>query len=100
MDQKKKPGLRGLLAKNKGGSFKEAPKTQPPEILVPPPSTDLGLQAMPNLKKRRPDQGLEEGEIVPQKENKQQKTNRDLRDKRGSSVDSREEAEIRRPQRP
>ena len=31
MDQKKRPGLRGLLvSKNKGGSSKEAPKTQPP----------------------------------------------------------------------
>ena len=27
MDQKKRPGLRGLLAKNRGGSSKEAPKT-------------------------------------------------------------------------
>ena len=55
---------------------------------------------MPNLKKRRPDQGLEEGELVPRKENKQQKTTMDPRDKRGSSVDSREEVEVRRPQRP
>ena len=55
---------------------------------------------MPNLKKRRPDQGLDEGEIVPQKDGKQQKTNRDPRDKRGSSVDSREEAEVCRSQRP
>ena len=101
MDQKKRPGLRGLLAKNRGGSSKEAPKTQPPpEIPVPPPPIDLDLQAMPNLKKRRPDQGLEKGEIVPRKEGKQQKTNRNPRDKRGSSVDSREEAEIRWPQRP
>ena len=99
MDQKKRPGLRGLLAKNRGGSSKEAPKTQPPpEIPVPPPLTDLGLQAMPNLKKRRPDQGLEEGEIVPRKEGKQQKTNKDPRDKRGNSVDSREEVEVRWPQ--
>ena len=68
IDQKKRPGLRGLLAKSRGGSSKEAPKTQPPpEIPVPPPPTDLDLQAMPNLKKRRPNQGLEEGEIVPQK---------------------------------
>ena len=89
------------MAKSRGGSSKEAPKTQPlPEIPVPPPPTDLGLQAMRNLKKRRPDQGLEEGEIVPRKEGKQQKTNRDPRDKRGSSIDSREEAEVRRPQRP
>ena len=44
MDQKKRLGLRGLLAKNKGGSSKEAPKTQPlPEIPLPPPPTDLGL---------------------------------------------------------
>ena len=100
MDQKKRPGLKGLLAKNKGGSFKEAPKTQPPEIPAPSPPTDPGLLAMPNLKKRRPNQGLEEGELIPQKENKQQKTTKDLRDKRGSSVDSRDEVEVRWPQQP
>ena len=55
MDQKNRLGLRGLLAKNKGGSSKEAPKTQPPEIPAPSPPTDPGLLAMPNLKKRRPD---------------------------------------------
>ena len=56
MDQKKRPGLKGPLAnRNKGGSSKEAPKTQPPEIPAPPPPADLGLLAMPNLKKRRPD---------------------------------------------
>ena len=71
MDQKKRPGLIGLLAKNKWGSSKEALKTQLPEILAPPPPTDAGLLAMPNLKKRRPDQGLEEGELVTWKENKQ-----------------------------
>ena len=99
MDQKKRPGLRGLLAKNRGESSKEAPKTQPlPEIPVPPPPIDLDLQAMPNLKKRRPDQGLEKGEIVPRKEGKQQKTNRNPRDKRGSSVDNSEEAKVHRPQ--
>ena len=44
MDQKKRPGLRGLLVKIRGGSFKEASKTQPPsEIPVPPPPTDLSL---------------------------------------------------------
>ena len=54
MDQKKRPGLKGLLSsRNKGGSSKEAPKTQPPVIPPPPPLTDLGLLAMPNLKKRR-----------------------------------------------
>ena len=56
MDQKKRPGLRALLAnRNKGGSSKEAPKTQPPEIPAPLPPTNPGLLAMPNLKKKRLD---------------------------------------------
>ena len=94
MDLKKRPSLKGLLAsKNKGGSSKKAPKTQPPVVLpppLPPPPTDLGLQAMPNLKKRRPDHELEEGEVTPQKDNKQKKIAKDPRDKKGTSVDSRD----------
>ena len=98
MDQKRRPGLKGLLAsKNKGGSSKEAPKTQPPVILPPYPPTDLGLLAMPNLKKRRPDHELEEGKLVPRKENKQQRIAKDPRDKRGPSVNNKDEAEVRRP---
>ena len=99
MDLKKRPGLKGLLAsRNKGGSSKKAPKTQLPVILPPPPPpTNLGLQAMPNLKKMRPDHELEEGEVTPQKDNKQQKIAKDPRDKRGTSVDSRDEAEVCRP---
>ena len=54
---------------------------------------------MPNLKKRRPDHELEEGEVAPRKENKQQNMAKDPRDKRGPSVDSRDEAEVRQPQR-
>ena len=47
IDQQKRPGLKGLLAsKNKGGSSKEAPKTQLPVITPPPPPTDLSLLAM------------------------------------------------------
>ena len=86
-----------LASRNKGGSSKEAPKTQPPAIPAPPPPTNLGLLAMPNLKKRRPDQELEEGELVPRKENKQQKMTKDPRDKRVNSVDSKDEAEVHRP---
>ena len=97
MDRKKRPGLKGLLpSKNKGGSSKEAPKIQPPVVLPPPlPPTDLGLQTMPNLKKRRLDHELEEGEVAPRKDNKQQKIAKDPRDKRSTSVDSRDEAEVR-----
>ena len=72
MDQKKRPSLKGLLAsRNKGGSSKEVPKTQPPAIPPPPSPTDLGLLAIPNLKKRRLDHELEEGKLAPQKDNKQ-----------------------------
>ena len=100
MDQKKRPGLKGLLAsRNKGGSSKEAPKTQPPVIPPPLPPIDLGLLAVPNLKKRRPDQELEEGELAPQKKNKQQKVAKDPRDKKGNFVDNRDEAEVRQLQR-
>ena len=53
---------------------------------------------MPNLKKRRSDHELEEGEVAPQKDNKQQKVAKDLRDKRGTFVDNRDEAEVRQPQ--
>ena len=98
MDQEKRPGLKSLLAsRNKGGSSKEAPKTQPPAIPVPPLPTELGLLAMPNLKKRRPDQDVEEGELIPWKENKQQKMTKGPRDRRGPFVESRDEAEIRQP---
>ena len=101
MDPKKCPSLKDLLAsRNKGGSSKEAPKTQTPVIPPLPPPIDLGLLAMPNLKKRRPDQELEEGELAPRKENKQQKVTKDPRKKRGNFVDSRGEVEVRRPQRP
>ena len=41
---------------------------------------------------------MKEGELVPRKENKQKKPTKDPRDKRGNSVDSRDEVEVRRPQ--
>ena len=42
---------------------------------------------------------MEEGEVAHRKENKQRKIAKDPRDKRGPSVDSRDEAELRQPQR-
>ena len=54
---------------------------------------------MPNLKKMRTDHELEECKVTPRKGNKQQKIAKDPRDKRGTSVDSGDEAEVRRPQR-
>ena len=52
---------------------------------------DLGLKAIPDLKKKRPIQELEEGEVGPQKRVKQHKVAKDPWEKRSNSVDSREE---------
>ena len=109
MKKKKKktwPSTKGdLLAKrNKGSSSKEATKSQvPPTLPSPPPlpPTDLGLNVIKDLKNKRPVQDLREGEVAFQKGTKQQKTTRDPKDKRSSSVDSLEEqtlAEVVRPQ--
>ena len=61
-------GLRDLLAgRNKGSTSKEVPKFQTPPNLPPsppPPTIDLDLLLIPNLKKKRKDQVLEEGEVV------------------------------------
>ena len=63
-----KRSLRDLMAsRNKGVTSQEASKSQVPPTLPPPPSTDLDLQAMRDLKKKRPIQEIEEGELPPQK---------------------------------
>ena len=87
--------LRDLMAaRNKGTTSQEIPKSQVPTTL-PPPSpmipTDLGLKPIPDLKKKRPIEVLEEGEVGPQKGIKQQKVAKDARDRRSHFVDSREE---------
>ena len=89
-----------MANRNKGQSFKDAPKVQVPASLPPPPlpSTDLGLQANSNLRRKRPVDDLEEGEVGPQKA-KQQKKAKELKDKRTKSIDSRDEAAVRRGQR-
>ena len=57
---------------------------------------------MRDLKKKRPIQEIEEGELLLQKGTKQQKTTKDPKDRRSSSVDCREEqnpTEVRLQQR-
>ena len=98
---KQRISLKGLLAnKNKGLTSKEAPKTQVPPSLPPSPlpSTILGLHANPNLKKKRPLQDLEKGEVALQKGTKQQRTTKDPKDKRATFVESRDDAEVCRQQ--
>ena len=64
-DLKKRFSLKGLTAnRNKRGTSKDVPKIQTPTILPPPPTTDLGLLANPNLKKKRSGQELEKGEMT------------------------------------
>ena len=91
MDPKQITALKGLLAnRNKGSTSKEAPKTQVHPSLPPPPSPsiDLELHANPNLKKKRPVQNIEEGEVAPQRGTKQQRTTKDPKDKKANSVES------------
>ena len=57
-----------MATRNKGSTSQEVPKSQVPPILPPPPplpSIDLGLHTLPNQKKKRPVQQLEEGEVAP-----------------------------------
>ena len=68
-------GLKDLLmVRNKRSSSKKALKSQSPHTLPlpPPPPPALNLLPMPNLKKKRKEkEGVEKGELVPQKEPKQ-----------------------------
>ena len=71
MDINLRKGLKGLLVvRNKGGSTKDAPKSQVPTNLRPPPPflvTLVGLPPNPNLKRKRKVQEVEEGGMVPSK---------------------------------
>ena len=76
MDLKPRFGLKGLMSnRNKGQSSKDAPKEQAPASLPPPPPlpTDPGLQPIPNLRRKRPVDEFEEGEVGPQKAKQQKK---------------------------
>ena len=77
MDLMKRPSLRGLIAnRGKGATPPEAPKTQTSANLPlspPPPPVDQGSRVNLDLRKKRPPQELEEGEMPPQRGAKQQK---------------------------
>ena len=68
MDLKPRSGPRGLMSnRNKGQSSKDASKEQVLAKLPPPlpPSIDPTLQPIPNLRRKRPVEELEEGEVGP-----------------------------------
>ena len=90
---------RGKGQSSKGQSSKGPTQSQaqtlPPVVLQDP--SDLGLKVNPDLKKKRPIDSPEEGEMVAQP-TKQQKTTQAPRSRRGDSVESRDEenrAEVR-----
>ena len=68
-------GLKDLMVgRNKGSSSKDAPKSQLPLPLplpTSPPTTTVCLLPILNLKKKRKEQEVKEGEVVPQNEAKQ-----------------------------
>ena len=84
--------LRDLLAtRGKDFTSKIAPTSQIASLSPPQIPLNLGLKANSDLKKKRPIDTLEEGEVGPQKGTKQQKMAPEARSRRSQSVESREE---------
>ena len=80
-------------------SSKAPAQSQTPVLpsVAPQPPSDLSLKVNPDLKKKRPVETPEQGEVVPRLD-KQQKTTWGQKNKRASFVESREEenqAEVR-----
>ena len=98
------PSLKELMkSRNKAPSPKDKNKSKPPANPPPPPPqipADLGLKPNPDLKKKRPMDTVEEGELGPSKGNKQARQTQDHRSRRSSSVDNREEALVAHVCRP
>ena len=73
------------------------PPPPPPQVPI-----DLGLKPNPDLRRKRPVDSAEEGELGPSKGNKQAKQTQNHRSRRSHSVDNREEppaAQVRRSPR-
>ena len=107
MAPKTGPSLKELMKnRNKAPSPKDKNKSKPPANPPPPPPqipANLGLKPNPDLRRKRPIDTVEEGELGPYKGNKQAKqTQQDHRSRRSSSMDNREDAlvaQVRRPAR-
>ena len=98
MAPKTGPSLKELMKnRNKVSSLQDKNKSKPPANPPPlPPQilTDLGLKPNPDLRRKRPVDTVEEGELGPSKGNKQARQIQDHRSRRSSSVDNREEAPV------
>ena len=100
------PSLKEMMRnRNKAPSPQEKNKSkQPanPPPLPPQVPADLGLKPNPDLRRKRPVESAEEGELGPSKGTKQAKQAQEHRSRRSHSVDSREEplvAQVRRSPR-
>ena len=82
---KSNKNLRELMATmGKESTSKAPPKSQVPSNLPPPPPqfpADFGLKPNLDLKKKRPAEMLEEGEVGPRQGTKHQKVIQEPRDK-------------------
>ena len=106
MAPKTGPSLKELMRnRNNAPSSQEKGKSkQPanPPPLPPQVPTDLGLKPNPDLRRKRPVEPAEEGELGPSKGTKQARQTQEHRGRRSHSVDSREEplvAQVRRSPR-
>ena len=98
MAPKTDPSLKELMKnRNNAPSPQDKNKSKPPANPPPPPPqipADLGLKPNPDLRRKRPVDTVEEGELGPSKGNKQARQIQDHRSRRSSSVDNRKEAPV------
>ena len=106
MAPKTGPSLKELMRnRNKAPSPQEKNKSKQSANPPPPPPqvpADLGLKPNPDLRRKRPVEPAEEGELGPSKGTKQARQTQEHRGRSSHSVDSREEqpvAQVRRPPR-
>ena len=106
MTPKTGPSLKELIRnRNKAPSPQEKNKSKHLANPPPPPPqvpADLGLKPNPDLRRKRPVESAEEGELGPSKGNKQARQTQEHRSRRSHSVDNREEppvAQVRRSPR-
>ena len=92
MAPKTGPSLKELMKnRNKASSPQDKNKSQLPANPPPPPPqipADLGLKPNPNLRRKRPLDTVEEGELGPSKGHKQVRQIQDRRGRRSNSVDN------------
>ena len=105
MASNKGKSLRELMASQGKGQSSKVPTKSQTSVLPPAAPqipADLNLKVNLDLKKKRPVESLEEGEVGLHQGSKQQKTTQRHRDKRAPFVESREETErveVRMPPR-